>query len=127
MSKLRDARSPRRAAFVEGPEPPTPRPMARRWRTIDHMGVRDPLEDRRCGARSKRTGEPCRKFKVRGAPRCHMHGNGGGWVSQRRRAQAALRQVRALEVAAVERMLESAGIDLGDPEVVERILSQAEE
>ena len=33
---------------------------------------------RRCGAKSKRTGKPCRAPAVRGWSVCRMHGAGGG-------------------------------------------------
>jgi hypothetical protein len=37
----------------------------------------------RCGAKSKRTGKPCRAPAVRGCRVCRMHGAGGGGPSGR--------------------------------------------
>lgn len=41
----------------------------------DHEGVEGHKGvERRCGARSKRTGEPCARAPVRGRTRCYLHG-----------------------------------------------------
>jgi hypothetical protein len=45
----------------------------------------DPMQSahatRRCGAKSKRAGKPCRAAAVRGCRVCRMHGAGGGGPS----------------------------------------------
>lgn len=51
---------------------------------------------RRCRARSKRTGEPCRAYAVLGATVCRMH---GGAITRVRVAAAQRREREAIERA----------------------------
>ena len=44
----------------------------------------------RCGARSRRTGEPCRNLRVAGATRCRMHGGRKLDAAQKLRPGASL-------------------------------------
>lgn len=39
----------------------------------------------RCGAKGKRSGKPCQAPKLRGRPRCRLHGGRGGrpWIHGR--------------------------------------------
>lgn len=64
----------------------------------------------RCKARSKQTGEPCKKYPVPGGQVCRYHGGRAPQV-----ATAAKRRAAELEAhAEAERMLAAAGVD-ADP------------
>lgn len=77
------------------------------------------MEPRRCGARSSRTGEPCRAWAVVGATVCVAH---GGAAPQVRRAAA--RRLASEQVA--RKLAEVEVTPIGDPlEELERLAGEA--
>lgn len=54
------------------------------------------MDKPRCGAKTKGTGEPCRRFPVPGATRCKKHGAGAPQVLRKARERVYEQQVREL-------------------------------
>lgn len=65
--------------------------------------------DRQCTAKSKRSGQRCRRPAARGSNVCHMHGAGGRGTVQRQHAERRAVRMEAHERA--RRMAVRAGVD----------------
>lgn len=78
----------------------------------------DLLDDRRCRAKSKRTGERCRRFPAPGATVCHFHGGASRLV----RAAAERRRTEAEASALLELLWDPTAAPITDPiEALQRL------
>jgi hypothetical protein len=88
------------------------------------LGVDRDTHPHRCTAKSKRSGERCRSYAMKGSATCRMHGSAAGQV----RAAAKARRLAAAATADAERLLAHEAADrMADPwETLGRLAVEAD-